>query len=146
MMYVGALWASDTFPHLDFPLLDWTRISWSAYEWNLESTRRRYVQLASFHSIRIRDTAKIHELSSQGAIQLGQDFCTICILLCNFAVLLGNFKFQTRIWPWISLKPEKRIFFFASYSRFFKYEIRQICDSWNFFRQLCEIYKYEYGL
>ena len=41
-------------------------------------------------------------------IQLDQDFCTaIFILLGNFAVLLSNFKFQTIIWPWKSLKPEK---------------------------------------
>ena len=34
-------------------------------------------------------------------MQLSQDFYTgICILLGNFADLLGNFKIQTIIWPW----------------------------------------------
>ena len=51
-------------------------------------------------------------------------------LLGNFVVLLGNFKIQTIVWPWKSLKSEKNtkmITFLPWYSRFktvFKFEIR----------------------
>ena len=49
-----------------------------------------------------------HLLLPLPPFQLDQDFCTaIFVLLGNFADLLGNFKFQTILWPWKSLKPEK---------------------------------------
>ena len=47
--------------------------------------------------------------SSFSPLQVSQGFwMAISILLDNFAVLLGNLKFQTIIWLWKSLKPEKR--------------------------------------
>ena len=55
--------------------------------------------------------------------QLHHDFCMAnCILLGNFAVLFGNFKFQTVIWNLKrkskKLKTQKMITFLPLYSRF----------------------------
>ena len=51
------------------------------------------------------------------SLQLDQAFCTaFWILLDNFAVLLGNFTFQTIIWPWKSRKLRKwKWYFFCPY-------------------------------
>ena len=84
-------------------------------------------------------------------IQLDQDFCTaIFILLGNFAVLLSNFKFQTIIWPWKSLKPKtekkKMIAFFNLDSKtVFKCKARQNLLPVISFKTAWWIFIYEYG-
>ena len=63
-------------------------------------------------------------------LQFDQDFCkAIRTLLSNFAVLLGNFKFQTIIWPKMITKIPK----LSLNTKFNKILIG-------------EIYIYEYGL
>ena len=52
----------------------------------------------------------------------------ICFLPGNFAVLLGNFKFQTIIWPWKSPIPEKNDNFFALVFKIPKRVFTSHCD------------------
>ena len=65
--------------------------------------------------------------------QLDQDpFTVICVLLGNFPDLLGNFRFQTIIWPWKSLKPDDN--FFALVFKIPKPLLNAKFDLWNFLK------------
>ena len=66
---------------------------------NVYTARRALIEAPDFWEIVTdRPTNQPTSRPTDGFIAVGQDFCkTICILLGNFAVLFGNYKFQTLI-------------------------------------------------